>query len=47
MVNVNYKATDDIIVKLQQLKAELKLYFCRNIDDYHEQKDYMTQKGNF
>ena len=34
MVNTNYNSTEDMIIKLQELKGKTKLKFCKIISNF-------------
>ena len=46
MVNTNYNSTEDMIIKLQELKGKTKLKFYKNISNYYTEmknKNFQTQ----
>ena len=50
MVNTKYNSTEDMIIKLQQLKGEKKLKFYKFISDYYiemKNKFFQTQEDLF
>ena len=50
MVITNYKSTEDMINKLQQLKGKTKLKFQKNISNYYiemKNKNFQTQEDPF
>ena len=49
MVNTNYKSTEDMINKLQQLKRKTKLKLPKNISNYYDEmkKKIQTQEDPF
>ena len=50
MVNTTYNSTEDIFIKLQQLKGKTKLKFYKNIHNYYiemKNKNFQTQQDPF
>ena len=47
MVNINYKSTEDMIIKLQSWKGKTKLKFFQNISNSHDEMNYRRQGGYF
>ena len=50
MVNTNYNSTEDMIIKLQELKGKSKLKFYKNINNYYieiKNKNFQTQQDPF
>ena len=50
MVNTTYNLTEDMIIKLQQLKGKTKLKFYKNISNYYHEvknKNFHTQQDPF
>ena len=50
MVNTTYNSTEDIFIKLQQLKGKTKLKFYKNIHNYYiemKNKNFQTQEDPF
>ena len=50
MVNTNYKSTEDMISKLQQLRGKTKLKFYKNLSNYYNEiknKNFQTQQDTF
>ena len=46
MVNTNYNSSEDMIIKLQELKGKTKLKFYKNISNYYvkmKNKNFQTQ----
>ena len=50
MVNITYNSTEDMIIKLQELKRKTKLKFHKNISNYYiemKKKNFRTQQVPF
>ena len=50
LVNTTYNSTEDLIIKLQQLKRKTKLKYNRNISNYYNEKkhkNFQTQEDPF
>ena len=50
LVNTTYNSTEDLIMKLQQLKRKTKLKYNRNISNYYNEKkhkNFQTQEDPF
>ena len=49
MVNTTYKSTEDLIIKLQELKGKTRLKFYKNISKYYNEmkKKFQTQQDPF
>ena len=47
MANATYSTTQDVIVKLQQLKSKTKLNFFKNISSYYDEMNIRTRNGDF
>ena len=47
MVNTTYNSTQDMIIKLQQLKDKTKLEFHQNISIYYDEINIRRQSGTF
>ena len=50
MVNTTYNSTDDMIIKLQELKGKTKLKFYKNISKFYNEmkkKNFQSQEDPF
>ena len=47
MVNTNYKSTEDMTNKVQELKCKTKTMFHQNMSKYYEEMHYRRQCGYF
>ena len=47
MVNTTHNSTEDMIIKLQSLKAKKILKFYQNISNYYNEMNYKRQSKTF